>query len=446
MVLNGPRMTRRSALASSAALGASILLPRYTSAAPGAGRAGFRARGQDDLGTTQFMNWEAMEGTPTEAAVQAYIAETGNQVEIIPTPGTGTDYETKVRTMLAGGTVPDVIRTNDDFVRFYSVKNQFSDLTEWIQRDGIDPANYYEPIWNFSAQPDGKYTAISLGNQPRLIYYNVDMFEAAGVPLPPKDWTAEGWTWDDFLETAKALTIEGQQWGALVYDDTGCEQTWAVNNGLAEGIYSEDGKTFLLAEPQGVEAIQWLADLTLVHKVQPERGLVREANTGNNLFLQGKVGMIFRTQGTMAYFRNNDINFRFDVTSPPANVDHKSEGSLICYAIPESAKNKEGGWELLKYLIGDNGSKVFADRGDFVPANKAVAEAMALPDGTDPANFGLFAEAMNYATVVNFTEYTENARNTYRPQLDLVWNGESTAEDVLTGVKQEVEDILSGAF
>lgn len=445
MVLNGPRMTRRSALAS-AALGASIFLPRYASAAPGLSGSGLRFSSQDDLGNTQFMNWEAMEGTPTEAAIQAYTTETGHQVEVIPTPGTGTDYETKVRTMLAGGTVPDVIRTNDDFVRFYSVKNQFSDLTELIQRDGIDPTKYFDPIWNFSAQPDGKYTAISLGNQPRLIYYNVDMFEAAGVPLPPKDWNAEGWTWDNFLETAKALTIEGQQWGALVYDDTGCEQTWAVNNGLAEGIYSEDGKTFLLAEPQGIEAIQWLADLTLVHKVQPERGLVRETNTGNNLFLQGKIGMIFRTQGTMAYFRNNGINFRFDVTSPPAKVDHKSEGSLICYAIPESAKNKEGGWELLKYLIGDNGSKVFADRGDFVPANKAIAEAMALPEGTDPANFGLFAEAMNYATVVNFTEYTENARNTYRPQLDLVWNGESTAEDVLTGVKQEVEDILSGAF
>ncbi|MGH2552046.1 MAG: extracellular solute-binding protein [Thermomicrobiales bacterium] len=444
-MLNGPRITRRTALAS-AAMGASLLVPRHASAAPGTSRSGLLGRGQDDLGSTQFLNWEAMEGTPTQAAIDAYVAETGHPVEVIPTPGTGTDYETKVRTMLAGGTVPDVIRTNDDFVRFYSVKNQFIDLNEWMARDGIDATKYFEPIWNFSAQPDGKYTAISLGNQPRLIYYNVDMFEAAGVPLPPKDWNAEGWTWDDFLETAKALTIEGQQWGALVYDDTGCEQTWAVNNGLAEGIYSEDGQSFLLAEPQGIEAIQWLADLTLVHKVQPERGLVRETNTGNNLFLQGKVGMIFRTQGTMAYFRNNGIDFRFDVTSPPAKVDHKSEGSLICYAIPEPAKNKEGGWELLKYLISDSGSKIFADRGDFVPANKATAEAMSLPEGTDPLNFGLFAQAMDYATVVNFTEFTENARNTYRPQLDLVWNGESTAEEVLTSVKQEVEDILSGAF
>jgi len=405
-----------------------------------------RSSRSQDGAVTSFLNWEAMAGTPTEAAVLAFQEQSGNTVEIIPTPGTGTDYETKVRTMLAGGTIPDVIRVNDDFVRFYSTKDQFTDLTPWIERDGIDPTDYYEPIWNFARQPDDTYTAWSLGAQPRLMYYNIDMFEEAGVPLPPKDWVAEGWTWDDFIETAKALTIEGERWGALVFDDTGCEQTFSVNNGLAEGIYSEDGLTFQLAEPQGYEAIQWLADLSLVHKVQPERGLVTEANSGNGLFLQGRVGMIFRTQGTMAYFRNNGIDFNWDVTSPPANVEHRSEGSLICYAIPTDAQNPEGGWELLKFLGGQHGSQIFAESGDFIPAYEASAEAIQAVEGTPPANLGLFAEAMAHGTNVNFTEFTENARNVYRPQLDLVWNGDSTAEEVLTGVKDEIEEILSGAF
>lgn len=431
------RINRRQVLGGLAGAGlASSSLPLFS----------IGASAQDDSGVTSFLNWEAMEGTPTEAAVLAYQEQTGRAVDIIPTPGTGTDYETKVRTMLAGGTIPDVIRVNDDFVRFYSMKGQFTDLQPWIDRDGINPDDYFEQIWNFSRQPDDTYTAISLGNQPRLIYYNVDMFEEAGVPLPPADWSAEGWTWDDFIETAKALTVEGERWGALVYDDTGCEQTFAVNNGLAEGIYSEDGRSFLLAEPQGYEAIQWLADLTLVHGVQPERGLVTEANSGNGLFLQGRVGMIFRTQGTMAYFRNNDIGFNFDVTSPPANVDHKTEGSLICYAVPSAAQNPEGAWELLKFLNGPEGTAIFAERGDFIPAYRASAETMQAPEGVPPASFSLFSEAMDHNTTINFTEYTENARNVYRPQLDLVWNGDSTAEEVLTGVKQEVEEILSGLF
>jgi multiple sugar transport system substrate-binding protein len=156
--------------------------------------------------------------------------------------------------------------------------------------------------------------------------------------------------------------------------------------------------------------------------------------------------MIFRTQGTMAYFRNNDIGFKFDVAPPPANVDHKTEGSLICYAVPTAAKNPEGGWELLKFLHGAEGASIFAERGDFIPAHRASAESMKATEGIDPANFALFSAAMDHNTTTNFTEYTENARNVYRPQLDLVWNGDSTAEEVLTGVKQEVEEILSGLF
>lgn len=444
MVTSITRVTRRRVIGSLA--GAGLAGAGISRASASFGSPHVRSSRSQDAAVTSFLNWEAMEGTPTEAAVLAYQEQSGNTVEIIPTPGTGTDYETKVRTMLAGGTIPDVIRVNDDFVRFYSIKGQFTDLQPWIDRDGIDPNDFYQPIWDFSRQPDDTYTAWSLGNQPRLIYYNIDMFEEAGVPLPPKDWTAEGWTWDDFVETAKALTIEGERWGALVFDDTGCEQTFSVNNGLAEGIYSEDALTFQLAEPQGYEAIQWLADLSLVHKVQPERGLVTEANSGNGLFLQGRVGMIFRTQGTMAYFRNNGIDFNWDVASPPANVDHKTEGSLICYAIPTAAQNPEGAWELLKFLGGEPGSKIFAETGNFIPSYKASAEAIQAVEGIPPANLGLFAEAMDHQTTVNFTENTENARNVYRPQLDLVWNGDSTAEEVLTGVKDEIEEILSGAF
>lgn len=443
MAANRYRTNRRTLLGSAAAAGVVSALPLSIAAGPALAAA--RAR-QDSLGPTEFMNWEAMEGTVTEAAILAYQEQTGNPVEIIPNPGTGSDYETKVRTMLAGGTVPDVIRTNDDYVRFYSNKEQFRDLTEYIERDGINPADFFESIWNFPQQPSGAYTAVALGNQPRLIYYNVDMFEEAGIPLPPTDWTSEGWTWDDFINIAKELTVEGERWGALIYDDTGCEQTFSVNNGVESGIYSEDGLTFTLAEPGGVEAIQWLADLTLVHGVQPERGLVTEDNAGNNLFIQQKVGMIFRTMGTRNYFRRNGADFNWNVAPPPAKVNHVTEGSLICYAIPAAAQNPEGAWELLKYLLGPDGSQMFAERGEFIPAYRESAATIEAEGDENPANMQLFVTSMDHVTIPNFTEFTENARNVYRPQLDLVWTGDATAEEVLTGAKAEVEEILSGAF
>ena len=344
--------------------------------------------------TTTFMNWDAIEDTPLEAVIQEFERQTGNTVEVIPTPGSGGDYETKVRTMLAGGTVPDIMRTNDDYVRYYSVKDQILDLTPYIERDGVDQGDYFDSIWNFSTQPTGNYTGWSLGSQPRLIYYNIDMFEEAGVALPPRDWVAEGWTWDDFLETARQLTIEGERWGALVYDDTGYEQTFSVNNGEESGIYAEDGETFTLSSDKGIEAIQWVTDLTCEHGVQPEWGLVTPDDAGENLFVQGKVGMIFRTQGTLDYFRRNITDFAWDVAPVPARENQLTEGSLIVFTIPKAAENPECAWELLNFMAGPEGSKIFASMGAFIPAYRESAELIAAgeDDATRyPENIGLFS-------------------------------------------------------
>ena len=127
MTRSVPNMTRRRFLGQVAAATGAAALP----AAVRPGRAGAGRRAQD-VGTTTFMNWDPIEGTPIEAVIRAYQEQTGNQVEVIPTPGRGTEYETKVRTMLAGGTVPDIMRVNDDFVRYYSIKDQILDLTPYL--------------------------------------------------------------------------------------------------------------------------------------------------------------------------------------------------------------------------------------------------------------------------------------------------------------------------
>jgi multiple sugar transport system substrate-binding protein len=396
-------------------------------------------------GTITFVNWEDIKDTPFEETIQAFERASGRKVEVQPTPGRGTEYETKIRVMLAGGTVPDIMRTNDDFVRYYSIKDQILDLRPYLEKDRINPDDYYKPIFDFAKQPDGKYTAWSLGNQPRVIFYNVNMFKEAGVPVPPKDWTDAGWKWDDFLDRAKKLTVPGQRWGALLYDDTGMEQTFVVNNGEEEGLYSADGKRFTLANPKGAEAIQWLADLTCKHQVQPERGLVSQPDSGNNLFAAGRIAMMSRASSVVSYLRKNVKDFEWDVAPIPGNVHQKVEGSLICYTITKAAKNPDGAWELLKFMGGPEGGKIFAEGGAFIPAFKAAAEYVK-PTNEPPANIELFSKAMAVNVNVNFTENTERARNIYRQELDLVYTCQGQAQETLNRVKGDVEAALAGKF
>ena len=106
------RLNRRT-LARASAGGAALL-----AAGPAWSR---RAHAQG--GEVSFMTWDQIADTPMETAINAFQESSGTVVNVQPTPGSGSDYETKMRTLLASGAPPDVMRINDDFVRgFFNFK------------------------------------------------------------------------------------------------------------------------------------------------------------------------------------------------------------------------------------------------------------------------------------------------------------------------------------
>lgn len=389
------------------------------------------------------MNWDTVAGTPLETAINAFQEQSGITVNIQPTPTQ--DYETKMRTLLASGSPPDVMRINDDFVRGYSLANQLLDLRPYIEASGLSAADYNEHPFNFPVQPDGSHTAWTTGTQPSVIFYNVTRFEEVGVPLPPGTWTGENWTWDNFLEAAQQLTVPDERWGALLSKDTSHETIYPINNGEPTGIYSEDGTQFTLANPPAIEAMQWVADLTCVHGVQPPWGNLAQDNAVNQYFVSGRVAMLSSTFGFAAYAHTNVKDFVWDVAPPPAGpAGQTTIATLIDFCVPKTAKNPDGAWELLNFLGGPDAGRIFAEAGNFVPVHKETASLIKAVEGTPPAHVELVLEATNHATNENFSQNIQRARQIYRPQLELIYTCQSSAEEVLTGVRGQVEQALAG--
>lgn len=392
-------------------------------------------------GGLTFLNWETVKGTPLEQVLQEYEKQSGEQLTIQPTPTQ--DYDTKMRTIISAGTAPDVMRINDDFVRGFSKEGALTDLREYIEKDGIDTSRFATAPYEFPVQPDGSHTAWVIGYEPRLIFYNKNLFEEANVPLPPTEWTGDGWTWDDFLERAKALTVPGERYGGLIYLDTGYEQTFAVNHGSKTGIFSEDGTSFTLADPTEVEALQWAVDLTCKHKVQPPWSELQQEGTDLQLFAQGKLAMMFSVFSTVPYLRDTVKDFDWDVAPPPADADQRTEASVIIFTIAESAKEPDKAWDLLKYLTSEEAGKMLAEAKDMTPLDKRAAQLIE-PDGQAPQHVTLFAEAAEHLTATNQTKNTLGARELYRPALDAAYNCEKSVGDVLAAIKPQVEEALEG--
>jgi len=361
---------------------------------------------------------------------------------------TSSNYDDKLLASYSAGTQPDVLRLNDDYVLGYKTKNLIAPLDRYVRSSGIKRDDYFAAVYDFPMQ-DGKHYSWFLGANPRLIFYNVDLFGKEGVKLPPAKWESRGWTFDDFLDTARKLTkvnpSTGQGvYGASVFDDTGNEQTFSINSGSPTGIYSKDGRKFTLADPPGYEAMQWIADLTNKHRVQPARQLASELKGADDMFINQQLAMWFSSTGTILRLRR-DAQFAFDVTPVPMRAKRLTESSIQTYALAVGAKNPDNAWRLLSFFTEQEVARIFIDNGYVIPAKKTfVRDYVAANKGKHPANMELIVDSFNYQTQPNQTLDTQAARRIYRGKnLEGIWDGAVTAKEGLQRVRPAVEEAIS---
>ncbi|KOG07560.1 ABC transporter substrate-binding protein [Streptomyces viridochromogenes] len=370
--------------------------------------------------------------------VKAFTQQSGIKVE----PQAGVpfdDYQTRFRTLLAGGAPPDIMRLNDDFLPEISDKGLSQDLAPYLAKSGLEEAGFL-PGFEASKLPSGR-RGLVVASQVRCIFYNKTMFRKAGVPLPPSVWSPDGWTWDDFLRTAKALTEGTRQYGCSIVADSGYEEMWARNNG-GPGAFSEDGRKFTLADPQGAEAIQWVADLTLQHRVQPAWGDIKPDDADRRLFQAGRLGMMLRVSGNIGFFTENQLDFEWDIAPVPAKVHQYQQGSSVLYIIPEAARHPEDAWKYLEFVIGEKGGTLVAEAGLAVPVNRKAAQRIKSP-GKYPVSVRLLAQGAEQSRLPSLTRASSAAMSLYRPQMERVYTGELTAAKALGGIRGQVESKLN---
>lgn len=187
-------------------------------------------------------------------------------VEIVGIPWT-TEGSALLESALAAGTDINVFRvTNVDVIR-YAREGVLSAIDPFLSEEDLE--DIY-PAGLEAVSDAGQTWAWPLWATTIPILANAEYFEQQGVEIPTVE---EGWTWDEFVEAAKALTFVRED-GVQVYgfdtsfdvDFVGVEPLYYIDGGR---VRSEDGTTFVQNEAEGASALQKIADLALVHQVTP---------------------------------------------------------------------------------------------------------------------------------------------------------------------------------
>lgn len=231
--------------------------------------------------------WDANQQAGIQEICDDWTAE-GNpkvNVEVIDWD----NYWTLLEAGASGGDLPDVFWMHSNYSQIYMENDILLDLTEYVEKDGIDMGMYYQDIAGFFTRDDGKIFALPKDHDTIALLYNKALFDEAGVEYPTNDWTYE-----DMYEAAKAIT-------EATPDDT---YGYALNtsndqDGWMNYIYSYGGN--IINEDKtdtGIDSAESKAGMEMCRKmltVAVPQSVVAESGT-DSLFVSGKVGMI--TQGS----------------------------------------------------------------------------------------------------------------------------------------------------
>ena len=312
-----------------------------------------------------------------EAAIARYMGLYPDvEIELIDAAGRGASYAA-CKTLIAGGTMADVFVPGSWNYNAMANDGVLEDLGPLIEADmDLDLSDFHPvTIEAVSSLSDGTVVGLPMGFNIQSMWYNKDMFDAAGLGYPPADGD---YTWDDVRVWAKQLTIDenGNTADSMDFDPSKIMQwgyynhfVWPWGNGYDPILVSFGGSTMTLPDrqtcnlehPDSIRAWQFIQDLmwTDHSTVKPD------AHAEQIGFLRWVGGQVALQHGSFEQAKlvdDQNPGLNYDIAPlPMGDAGNATVIQVHMWSIYSGSPNKELAWHLLRWLategsVGDYGS------------------------------------------------------------------------------------------
>ena len=404
---------------------------------------------------------------PDQIAAQEALAEKFNsthgdiEVEFLIVPHD--EAPERFLTMLSGGNAPQLVGPNgiSTVAQFFDV---WADITPFIEAENYDLSDFYGPAISLNEYPD-RNTGLPLGLYPSFVFYNKDLFDAAGVDYPTHAYADKTWTMDRLREIAMQMTLDGDGHDATAPDfdpanivQWGFDDSWGGMRGYLSmwdapdkgRPTTADYKTAVASSPEWVYGLRWLSDgIWKDHFIPSASGQEAYYAVGADPLGGGLVAMFyshtwFMPEGLV------DLPFEVDIAPLPYN----DKGTRIArihadnFTMPAAAENKEAAWEVMKWLVAPEQIVDVCLIYGCLPARKSVEGQFraALAERFPGLDYDVIFESIDYLDNPNHESWVPEwgkVNEALENALSLIYSGENQdAQAVLEAANAEVQKIL----
>lgn len=399
-----------------------------------------------------------LEKASVEQALADFTAETGIPVEPLHIPE---DYLTKLTTMAAANTMPDVGYMTEANTIEWALNDMFESLTELYESDTF--AKRLET--NLFRTPDGDVVGMSMANEAIVMFYNKAIFDEAGVDYPPAR-ADDAWTWDEFIDVCKQLTKDAN---GLTPNDEGFDPENVVTYGArigkyahimepffrsnGGGVYSEDYTEIWLDKPETLEVLNALSDMIHVHHVHPSPDQASTVPATGSAFLSNRLAMDidgqWALQGIAESAREDGI--QFDVAVLPKFKEAVTSNTGAPTVIFKGTTHKEDAFKLVEFILDPEKMIELITSGLWQPTEYDwyVEEEFIdrwMSEDTHPAGYRTavidYSRENMVANPFFSVPTVGKIGDLFQPALDPAWIGTSTPEECIDSVIDDVNKIF----
>lgn len=343
-------------------------------------------------------------GQPEQRDAQIAVIDEFNasQDEIVIVPeivDNDVAYET-LATQIASGNVPDIIGPvgRDGSNAFAGL---YADLEPLVETAGVSLDRWSGPAVDGQREGDGTLVGLPFASFPSALYYNRDMFDAAGLPYPPQEYPETGvavygegteyegpWDYAKVAEIGPLLSVDAN---GVYGDEADYDRANAVEFGFiwqwTDRLFQQGsfwGGGYPLASNGEAEIPQaWADEWAWYQDAVWEAGFApnqEQTDAMGNAFQSGNVAMAMTHLWYTCCIRDdaNDLAGDFwDVAIAPANPNDGTVTANLhadTFRIMSGSQNQNEAFAVLWYLVTDAALPLLTAYGA-APADVTLTDA-----------------------------------------------------------------------
>lgn len=327
------------------------------------------------------------------------------------------DFKKQLSIGASADELPDLAILDSPDHASYASMGIFEDIT-----GKFDVSNYYEGTVN-SCTIDGKLYGVPFGVNCLALYYNEDMLNAAGCSVPT--------TWDELMETAKALTTDTVTGLALcsVQNEEGTFN-------FTPWLWSTGATSYDIDNENGIRALSFIGGLVESGAMSKECINWTQGDVMNQ-FISGNVAMMENGPWQIPTMQAEAPDLNWKVTLIPKDAQNASVLGGENYAVI-SGGNVDGALDFLTYATAEEQVKFMMNQFGYISADQTIAETQFEADSP----YQPFVEQLKYAMPRGPLAEWPSVSDAISLAFNKVITGAATPEDAAAEAQATIDGIV----